>query len=117
MKKIVIYALEGCANCKNVTEKVEELAVGKDIQISKKFCGAVDKACDAIENGLGTTHYPIVFFYGFDYFKDKFNLVNGVLYISSNAEQLKTPITFSADTIAEGFFDKFSLLSKLTQII
>jgi len=117
MKKITIYSLEGCSVCNNVAEKIQELIAGKDITFTKNYCGANDTECDAIEDNLGSSKYPIVFLFNFPYFKEKYNKVNGIVYICNESTDLHTPVKFSADTVGEGVLDKVSLINKLTQII
>jgi hypothetical protein len=117
MKKITIYALEGCGACKTVTEELESLVLGTEISISKKFCGATDTACDAIEDGLGSSRYPIIFLYDSAYLKEKFNKVNGIVYICSDHSKLNVPIEFSKDTIAIGVLDKSFLTKKVKEFL
>jgi hypothetical protein len=117
MKKITIYSLEGCSVCNNVAEKIQELIAGKDITFTKNYCGANDTECDTIEDTLGSSKYPIVFLFNFPYYKEKYNKVNGIVYICNESTDLHTPVKFSADTVGEGVLDKVSLINKLTQII
>lgn len=117
MKKIKIFALEGCDACKAVVEKSQKLIAGKEIDLEIKYCKSVDEECDDIEDRLNTGKYPILFFSNFSYFKEKFGKDNGIVYICTTAEELYTPVRFDSNTIGEGVLNKDFLLNKLTDII
>jgi hypothetical protein len=117
MKKMVIYALEGCGQCKNVTNELEELSQSTGIELVKKFCGREDPGCDALEDGLGTEKYPIVLLNNFDYFKDKFNKPNGIVYICNNYEETYTPVPFASDIVGVGVIDKSGMIKLLKEIV
>jgi hypothetical protein len=71
MKKITVYALEGCDQCKLLIDSLDG-KLGEEITLSKKFCAADDSACDALEEGVGTSRYPMVLMSGF---KDRKSVV------------------------------------------
>jgi hypothetical protein len=117
MKQIKIYALEGCNLCGEVTREIDKLLSGKDINLVKKFCGVTDSACDALEDGLNTRKYPIIMLNDFDYFKDKFNKPNGIVYICNNYAETFTPVMFTSDTVGVGVINSEGMIEKLKQIV
>ena len=117
MKKVKIYALDGCDACKAVVEKTRSLIAGKEIDLEIKYCESVDEECDNIEDKLNTGKYPIITLYNFSYSKEKFGKDNIILYICSTAEELHTPVRFDSSTVGEGVLSKDFLLNKLKDII
>jgi len=117
MKEIKIYSLEGCNNCKAVTSEINKLIAGTEINLVKKFCGSNDSACDALEDGLGTSIYPIVYMSNMDYFKDKFNVTAGIVYICNNYNEVNAANSFSADTVSVGVLNISSMIEFLNKIV
>jgi hypothetical protein len=117
MKKIKIYALDGCDACKVVIDTTKQLIAEKQIELEIKYCQSVDDECDNMEDKLDTGKYPIVMLYNFSYSKEKFGKDNIIVYICSTAEELHTPVKFDSKTLAEGVLSKDFLLNKLKDII
>jgi hypothetical protein len=53
----------------------------------------------------------------FDYFKDKFNKPNGIVYICNNYAETFTPVMFTSDTVGVGVINSDSMIEKLKQIV